>query len=91
MLLISAYSYIIVSHCLLYRKAHLAPFLPTHPVVNPMADMGRHSKSFGVVSAAPFGSSAILPISWAYIKVRNLVQVGQKYQKPNDSKADFVC
>jgi glycine cleavage system protein P-like pyridoxal-binding family len=56
-----------------------------------MADMGRHSKSFGVVSAAPFGSSAILPISWAYIKVRNLVQVGQKYQKPNDSKADFVC
>jgi hypothetical protein len=35
-----------------------------------MADMGRHSRSFGVVSAAPFGSSAILPISWAYIKVR---------------------
>jgi glycine cleavage system protein P-like pyridoxal-binding family len=35
-----------------------------------MADMGRHSKSFGVVSAAPFGSSAILPISWAYIKVK---------------------
>ncbi|GFG33833.1 hypothetical protein Cfor_11037 [Coptotermes formosanus] len=50
-------------------KAHLAPFLPTHPVVNPMADMGRHSRSFGVVSAAPFGSSAILPISWAYIKM----------------------
>jgi len=59
-----------VNDCLLYRKAHLAPFLPTHPVVNPMADMGRHSRSFGVVSAAPFGSSAILPISWAYIKVR---------------------
>ncbi|XP_066992669.1 glycine dehydrogenase (decarboxylating), mitochondrial [Anabrus simplex] len=50
-------------------KAHLAPYLPSHPVVNPMADMGRHSKSFGVVSAAPFGSSAILPISWAYIKM----------------------
>jgi len=59
-----------VNDYLLYRKAHLAPFLPTHPVVNPMADMGRHSRSFGVVSAAPFGSSAILPISWAYIKVR---------------------
>jgi hypothetical protein len=58
-----------VNDCLLYRKAHLAPFLPTHPVVNRMADMGRHSRSFGVVSAAPFGSSAILPISWAYIKV----------------------
>ncbi|KAL0277890.1 UNVERIFIED_CONTAM: hypothetical protein PYX00_005011 [Menopon gallinae] len=48
-------------------KAHLAPFLPTHPVVNPLGDSG--NKSFGVVSAAPFGSSAILPISWAYIKM----------------------
>lgn len=27
------------------------------------------AKSFGTVSAAPFGSSAILPISWAYIKL----------------------
>ena len=63
-------------------KAHLAPFLPTHPVVNPMADMGRHSKSFGVVSAAPFGSSAILPISWAYIKV---------IIKPNASMHVYVC
>ena len=62
-----------MNDCLLYRKAHLAPFLPTHPIVNPMADMGRHSRSFGVVSAAPFGSSAILPISWAYIKVRFIV------------------
>jgi glycine dehydrogenase len=63
----------------IYRKAHLAPFLPTHPVVNPMADMGRHSKSFGVVSAAPFGSSAILPISWAYIKVKHIVCVQDEY------------
>jgi glycine cleavage system protein P-like pyridoxal-binding family len=50
-------------------KNHLSPFLPSHPVVNPLASMGKLSKSFGVVSAAPFGSSAILPISWAYIKV----------------------
>ncbi|XP_071444375.1 glycine dehydrogenase (decarboxylating), mitochondrial [Hetaerina americana] len=50
-------------------KDHLAPFLPSHPVINPMADLGRAAKSFGVVSAAPFGSSAILPISWAYIKM----------------------
>lgn len=50
-------------------KAHLAPFLPSHPVVNPLADLGDKSQSFGVVSAAPFGSSAILPISWAYIKM----------------------
>lgn len=46
-------------------KAHLAPFLPGHPVVN----MGGDERSFGVVSAAPYGSSAILPISWAYIKM----------------------
>jgi glycine dehydrogenase len=51
-------------------KEHLAPFLPSHPVVNPLASMGNLSKSIGAVSAAPFGSSAILPISWAYIKVR---------------------
>ncbi|ODM96036.1 Glycine dehydrogenase (decarboxylating) [Orchesella cincta] len=50
-------------------KAHLSPFLPSHPVVNPLASMGKLSKSFGAVSAAPFGSSAILPISWAYIKM----------------------
>jgi glycine dehydrogenase len=42
--------------------AHLAPHLPTHPVV----DLGV-AQSCGVVSAAPWGSSSILPISWAYI------------------------
>ncbi|XP_060529561.1 glycine dehydrogenase (decarboxylating), mitochondrial [Cylas formicarius] len=47
-------------------KSHLAPFLPGHPVVNPL---GADSPAYGVVSAAPFGSSAILPISWAYIKM----------------------
>jgi glycine dehydrogenase len=42
--------------------AHLAPHLPTHPVV----DLGI-AEGCGVVSAAPWGSSSILPISWAYI------------------------
>ena len=52
-------------------KAHLAPFLPSHPVVHTGSHltMGKSAKPFGVVSAAPFGSAAILPISWAYIKV----------------------
>lgn len=50
-------------------KRHLAPFLPGHPVINPLEFLGEHNKSFGVVSAAPYGSSAILPISWAYIKM----------------------
>ena len=41
---------------------HLAPFLPGHPVV----DLD-HPAACGTISAAPWGSSAILPISWAYI------------------------
>jgi glycine dehydrogenase len=43
---------------------HLAPFLPGHPVV-PQADRG----TLGAISAAPWGSASILPISWAYIKM----------------------
>src|SRR3989441_365476 len=41
---------------------HLAPFLPDHPVI----PLGRKSPC-GTVSAAPWGSAWILPISWAYI------------------------
>ncbi len=43
---------------------HLAVHLPTHPVVDvgiPLAE------SAGTVSAGPWGSPSILPISWAYI------------------------
>ena len=43
---------------------HLAPFLPDHPVV----DLG-HDESAGTISAAPWGSPSILPISWAYIRL----------------------
>ncbi len=42
---------------------HLAPYLPNHPVV---AEAGP-SSGVGAVSAAPWGSAGILPISWAYI------------------------
>ncbi len=45
--------------------AHLAPHLPNHPLV---AEAGP-STGFGPVSAAPFGSAAILPISYAYIRM----------------------
>ncbi len=41
---------------------HLAPFLPSHPLV----PCGGES-SFGTVSAAPWGSPLVLPISWAYV------------------------
>lgn len=44
-------------------KSHLAKYLPNHPVVKLR---GRKS-DVGAVSAAPFGSTGILPISWAYI------------------------
>ncbi|KAK2589322.1 hypothetical protein KPH14_007870 [Odynerus spinipes] len=50
-------------------KKHLAPFLPSHPVINCLADNVSDLRTSGAVSAAPFGSSAILPISWAYIKM----------------------
>jgi glycine dehydrogenase len=45
-------------------KSHLALFLPSHPVV---ATGG--SKAIGPISAAPWGSASILPISWAYLKM----------------------
>ncbi len=45
-------------------RAHLAPFLPSHPVV-PAA--GPPVPVVGAVSAAPWGSAGILPIPWAYI------------------------
>jgi glycine dehydrogenase len=44
--------------------AHLAPFLPGHPLV----DCGG-SQAIGPVSAAPWGSASILPISWMYIRM----------------------
>ena len=43
-------------------KSHLAEFLPGHSVVN----IGGENAS-GAVSAAPWGSASILPISWMYI------------------------
>ena len=46
---------------------HLAPFLPTHSVVSPYATPG--TGHIGAVSAAPWGSASILPISWMYIKM----------------------
>lgn len=52
-----------------YRKRHLAPFLPSHPVINCSGNGHNNVKQTGAVSSAPFGSSAILPISWAYIKM----------------------
>ena len=40
-------------------REHLAPFLPGHPLGS--------DQPVGPVSAAPFGSAGILPISWVYV------------------------
>ncbi|HUP56063.1 MAG TPA: aminomethyl-transferring glycine dehydrogenase, partial [Bdellovibrionota bacterium] len=45
-------------------QSHLAEFLPRHPVVATGGKQG-----IGAVSAAPFGSASILPISWMYISM----------------------
>jgi len=44
-------------------KAHLAPFLPRHPL-----DASARAGA-GAVSAAPYGSASILPIAYAYIRL----------------------
>ncbi|HHH2096947.1 TPA: aminomethyl-transferring glycine dehydrogenase [Yersinia enterocolitica] len=57
-------------------KAHLAPFVPGHSVVQ----IDGMTTQQGAVSAAPFGSASILPISWMYIRMMGadgLKQVSQ--------------
>ncbi|RFU38640.1 glycine dehydrogenase (aminomethyl-transferring) [Actinomadura logoneensis] len=45
-------------------REHLAPFLPSHPL---RAEAGPQETGVGPISAAPWGSAGILPISWTYI------------------------
>ncbi|WP_327377522.1 aminomethyl-transferring glycine dehydrogenase [Streptomyces sp. NBC_01216] len=46
-------------------RAHLAPFLPNHPL-QPAAGP---ETGVGPISAAPWGSAGILPISWSYVRL----------------------
>ncbi|MTE22068.1 aminomethyl-transferring glycine dehydrogenase [Streptomyces sp. TRM43335] len=46
-------------------RAHLAPYLPNHPL---QPDAGPET-GVGPISAAPWGSAGILPISWAYLRL----------------------
>ncbi|POH68910.1 glycine dehydrogenase (aminomethyl-transferring) [Cryobacterium zongtaii] len=57
-------------------KAHLAPFLPGHPLAQDdehylLGSTGTETvvHGGGPVSAAPYGSPSILPISWAYVRM----------------------
>ncbi len=43
--------------------AHLAPFLPGH------RGLEGHEQGIGAISAAPYGSASILPISWMYLEM----------------------
>jgi glycine dehydrogenase len=46
-------------------RAHLAPYLPNHP----MRPEAGPATGVGPVSGAPWGSAGILPISWAYVRL----------------------
>ena len=52
-------------------KSHLAPFLPTHPVIPTGAypNFKSDEQSCGTLASAPYGSALILPISYAYISM----------------------
>ncbi|WP_423923140.1 aminomethyl-transferring glycine dehydrogenase [Frigoribacterium sp. 2-23] len=59
-------------------KAHLAPYLPGHPLAQQAdrrtgaersTDTGRLAHAGVPVSSAPYGSPSILPISWAYVRM----------------------
>jgi glycine dehydrogenase len=59
-------------------KAHLAPFLPGHPMAqeadrrtgaDAAAEGDRPAHAGGPVSAAPYGSPSILPITWTYVRM----------------------
>ena len=46
-------------------REHLAPYLPNHP----LAEAAGPATGVGPISAAPYGSAGILPISWAYVRL----------------------
>jgi len=53
-------------------KAHLAPFLPGHPLAQSDDHYllgGTIKHEGGPISGAPYGSPSILPISWAYVRM----------------------
>ncbi|MBA6418360.1 aminomethyl-transferring glycine dehydrogenase [Pseudomonas sp. 5Ae-yellow] len=54
-------------------KAHLAPFVANHPVV----PLDGPNPQNGAVSAAPWGSASILPISWTYIALMGAIGLRQ--------------
>lgn len=48
-------------------RAHLAPYLPDSTQIDGVNPAARGGETIGSISAAPWGSASILPISWAYM------------------------
>ncbi len=61
-------------------KAHLARFLPGHAVIDGVNPAAGRNHTIGQVSAAPWGSASILPISWAYIAMMGAAGLKQATQ-----------
>jgi glycine dehydrogenase len=57
-------------------KSHLAPYLASHP----LQTIPGTQASNGTISAAPWGSASILPISWMYIRMMGAEGVKQATQ-----------
>jgi len=84
-------------------RKHLAPFLPSHPVVKPSETGATYmldeknkdsskplSQPFGTASAAPYGSALILPISFAYISMMGSAGL-EKASKLAILKANYMA
>jgi len=61
---------------------HLKPFLPDHPVipmggVHGVTNAGHGAQAFGTMTAAPWGSASILPISWMYCAMMGSIGLRQ--------------
>ena len=53
-------------------KEHLRPYLPTHDIADSL-----ESNNVALVSAAPYGSASILPVSWMYISMMGALGLKQ--------------
>ena len=57
-------------------REHLTPYLPNHP----LAPAAGPETGVGPISAAPYGSAGILPISWAYVRLMGGVGLARATQ-----------
>ena len=71
-------------------KAHLAPFLPRHSMVTGLNPAEIEKSSIGTVSATPWGSSSIFPITWCYIAMMGPMGLKQATQVAI-LNANYVC